>query len=59
MTGDGLATTYQWTMATLCGFLDKHEAGPDGYGSSRRIRVLPTPLWEESNMEEVFPSHSE
>ena len=30
MTGDGLATTYQWTMATLCGSLHKHEAGPDG-----------------------------
>ena len=36
MTGDGLATTYQWTLATLCRFLHKHEAGPDGGGRGRR-----------------------
>ena len=34
MTGDGLATTYQWTMATLCGSTHKQEAGPNGGGSA-------------------------
>ena len=36
MTGDGLATVPQSTMATLCGSMPKHEAGTGGDGHGLR-----------------------